>query len=304
MSRDYPRLSIEEFGKHLIESNDLDPVYVALYTMLEGDILSAEALNRWVLAYSCLYHCGLASYLSEFEGEAFFAALMVAAKNEEPSPLPPDERGERRWPRGKERRHWRGGQAIASCQDLWNRYGSKPEDFLSYIAWGNLQVAQVDRAPATFAQVSHRVLEHRGYGGWVSFKIADMVDRLGLRQVEFEYANVVIYKDPVIAAERLVRQRNGYPDTVDVKPQAVRAVFEALEAHFANYAAPPLGDRPIGLPEIESVLCKWKSHQGGHYPLYNDLTEIREGLQPWAKVSEVASFFLAAMPKLPAEAVI
>jgi len=292
--QNHQRLSIEEFGKILIQSNDLDPVYCALYTMMEGDVLSQEHLSRWILAYSCLYHCGVASYLSEFEGEAFFKALMVAAWNEEPSPV-----GER-WPRGHERRHWRGAQAVDSCKALWDRYHREPEHFLDYVIWQ--YAADGERGhPTTFADISERVRTHRGFGGWIAFKLADMIDRLQLRRVEFNYDDVTIYTDPVKAAERLVRQRNGFPETASVKPEAVKAVFEALEEHFSNYPAPPVGDRPIGLQEVESILCKWKSHMNGHYPLYNDIREIREGLLPWAEVSEVAGFFRAAMPKLPAE---
>jgi hypothetical protein len=290
--QNHERLSIEDFGKVLLESNDLDPVYVALHTMHSSDILSTEQLNRWVLAYSCLYHAGVASYLSEFEGEAFFAALMVAARNEEPSPL-----GER-WPRAKERRHWRGKQAEDSCAALWSTYGEKPEQFLTHIIWG--AEVQGSSHPATFPEVAGRVRENRGYGGWIAFKIADMIDRLGLRKVDFNYADVVIYRDPILAAEMVARQRLGLPETAHVKPQVVRDVFEYLVEHFAGYGAPPLYDRPVGLPEVESIACKWKSHQRGHYPLYNDLHEIHDGLVPWMQVSEVASFFKAAMPKVPA----
>jgi hypothetical protein len=286
----YPRLSVEEFGKVLIESNDLDPIYVALYTMLESDVLSHAQLNRWMLAYSCLYHAGLASYLSEQEGAKFFKALDKAAKNLEPSPIGG------RWPRGHERRHWRGIQAQKSCDELFTRYGKKPEDCLDYIRWGN--DGPVTWA-ASFADISGRVREHRGFGGWIAFKLADMIDRLGLRQVEFKYNDVIIYDDPLIAAEMVARQRLNLPANARVKPDVVRDVFSYLEEHFNSHLAPPLYDRPISLQEVESILCKYKSSLNGHYPPYNDIKEIRAGLKPWAEVSEVASYFLASMPRVP-----
>lgn len=294
-TRDYPRLSIEEFGKILIESNDLDPTYVALYTMLSADILPQEALGRWLLAYLLCYHCGAASYLSQFEGEDFFKAIMVAARNEEPSPL-----GER-WPRSKERRHWRGQQAIDSTTELWDRYGNKPEEFVRYVTWGQEKIA--DRhAPASFREVSDRAREHRGIGGWSAFKLVDMVDRLGLRPVQFSFDDVIVYESPLKAAENLVRARLGLPKGAQIKRSAIRDVFDYLENHFSGYAAPPLYDRPINIQEVETIICCYGSMLSGHYPLYNDIREIREGLVPWAKVSEVASFFLASMPTLPQEA--
>lgn len=290
MSTSYPRLSIEEFGKVLLDSNDLDPVYCALRTCMETEVMDSDHLNRWVLAYSCLYHCGAASYLSELEGAAFFGGLIAAAKNELPAPT-----GER-WPRGHERRHWRGGQAIDSAVELAKRYYQKPESFLGYVVNGDGL-----ESPTTFAKISERVREHRGFGGWIAFKLADMVDRLALRKVAFQFDDVVIYKDPLVAAERLARERLGLPENAQVKREVVRDVFTYVEEYFSNYSAPPLHDRPIGLPESESILCKMKSHVNGHYPLYNDIREIREGLLPWIHHSEVASFFHAAMPKLPSE---
>lgn len=295
MSRDYKRLPIEEFGKILIQSNDLDPVYVALYTMHSGDILSVEQLNRWVLAYICFYHCGLASFLSEFEGDKFFEAMMVAAKNEESAPTGG------RYPRGHERRHFRGQQAIAAVEALHSQYGPKPEDCLRYISWGG---EEPHRGSVPFRDISRRALEHRSIGSWAAFKIADMVDRLGLRKVEFSFDEVVVYESPLKAAEELVRLRLNLPKEAQVKLSAVREVFEYLEQYFSEYSAPPLHDRSIGLQECESVLCKHASHLHGHYPIYNDLLEIHSGLSSWVNVSEVASFFKAAMPKVPAEAVI
>lgn len=287
-------LSVEDFGKILLDSNDLDPVYVALYRMHSDDILDMAQLSRWILAYSCLYHCGAASYLSEFEGDNFFSQLMTAAKNEDAAPAPTGGR----WPRGHERRHWRGGQAVASCQALHDRYGFKPELFLADIAGVGFGM-QPSPEPVPFRVISQRVQALRGFGSWISFKLADMIDRLGLQRVSFTFDEVTVYKDPVQAAERLVRQRNGFPPTAQVKPEAVKAVFAALEEHFADYPAPPLYDRPVGLQEVESILCKWKSHQNGHYPLYNDLTEIHSSLASWAEVSEVARYFKASMPKVP-----
>ena len=68
MSRNYPRLDIETFGRHLITTGDLDPIYTALVRAEQGGDFSVPQLCRWLLGYWCYYHAGVASFLSEKEG--------------------------------------------------------------------------------------------------------------------------------------------------------------------------------------------------------------------------------------------
>lgn len=53
----------------------------------------------------------------------------------------------------------------------------------------------------------------------------------------------------------------------------------------------------MNIQEVETVLCKWKSHMNGHYPLWNDIREINGGLEPWAGRCSAARAFLNHMPK-------
>jgi hypothetical protein len=54
-----------------------------------------------------------------------------------------------------------------------------------------------------------------------------------------------------------------------------------MEKSFADLHAGPDYKRPIGIQEVETVFCKWKSHCSGHYPPGKDSIEIREGLHNW-----------------------
>lgn len=306
MDRNYPRLAIEDFGKVLLDSNDLDPVYVALYKMIgEGDMDHGQ-LKRWLLAYILCYHCGVACWMSEKTGDKFFDHLMVAASNVVPSPLGG------RWPRSHERRHWRGTFAEMVVAKLRERYTPTPEHFIWELAKPirERSLSGFDeglgkeerltlRTTIPFSVLSGRVMSHYGFGDWSSFKLADLLDRLGLAPIDFTFADVIIYKDPVLAAEMVFRQKHNMPDGVKVKPEGVKAVFDYLINHFSNYSAPPLHDRPVGVPEVESQLCKYKSHLHGRYPLYNDIREIHEGLELWSQVSETARKFQNRMPKFP-----
>lgn len=279
MGRNYERLDITTFGRHLLETGDLDPVYIALPRALED----ADQLARWLVAYWCFYSGGLASWASEHEGQDFWRALLVAARNEEPTPFGG------RWPRGHERRHARGKQGITMVTGLRDRYGDRPQDMVSYIA----------EAAPSYEAVARRAQEHPLFGPWISFKICDMIDRVLGTHVDFTEAAVFMFTDPVKAALMLWRQHHGLPESARPKDQTavIHQVVEHLKGVFRDFTAPPLHDRAVDLQEIETILCKWKSHMNGHYPLFNDIDEIRDGCEPWLPHSQTARAFLGMMPR-------
>jgi hypothetical protein len=74
--------SIHDFGNDLIFSKDLDPVY----PMLVQANLPEPQLHSWLIAYWCYYHVGVASYLSEFDGDAYWSRMAEAAANQTRTP--------------------------------------------------------------------------------------------------------------------------------------------------------------------------------------------------------------------------
>lgn len=291
-SRNYKRLDPVGFGHQLITSKDLDPIYVALVRMN----FSEEQLARWLVAYWCFYHAGFASWASEFEeGGDFWSSLLEAAANE--IEAPPGGR----WPRGSERRHFRGEQALKAVRELSDRY-KDPFEMVEYIAG-----IPNPEAPQMFADVSKRAREHRGFGPWISFKIGDMIDRVVGVDVDFDNAAVFMFDDPVKGV-LLLNRWIGLGERVNFDPKEVLSVLDEkktasedeiqfalgyLTGKLGTLLAPPSNDRRVGLQELETVLCKWKSHLRGHYPLFNDITEIRHGLDGWGKTAEK---FKAEMP--------
>jgi hypothetical protein len=71
-----------------------------------------------------------------------------------------------------------------------------------------------------------------------------------------------------------------------------RALAE-LERHFHRFPAPPTNDRPCGVQEIETILCKFKASLGGSYWIGRDIHEVRKALTGWGLT---AATMLAAMP--------
>lgn len=285
----YRVLPIEEFGRELIASGDLDPVYIMLNRSGLDDTMKA----RWCLAYWCLYHTGVAAYISECPGcaeeqkaQGFWHLLLKAAENQR-SPI-----GDR-WPRGKERRHWRGENAFRSFGHLYSRYKDDPAAFaLAYPAPENPEDS------ISFSEVSEFVISHVGFGPWMAFKVADMLEQCFGIPVNFSEAEVFMFKEPKEAALLFWRTKTGLPEGARPRDEArvIREVVAYLVDVFSDLQAPN-GKRPIGLQEVETVLCKWKSHVRGHYPLYNDLDEISAALRAWSEISSLAKKLLESFPQ-------
>src|ERR1019366_1281680 len=117
----------------------------------------------------------------------------VAAANQTPTP-----NGER-WPRTSERRHFRGALATKAVAELRARY-KKPEGFFQYLIQGPY--------PILFSVIRERVSEQYSYGGWFSFKAADLIERVLRISVKFSETEVFLYDEPRAGAE-LVYDMSG-----------------------------------------------------------------------------------------------
>lgn len=274
----YERLGIEEFGAQLLSSGDLDPVYIGLRSLRLDD----EAEARWLIAYWCFYHVGAACCLSEItHPQAFWEGMIRAAQNDTPTPLGT------RWPRAAERRHFRGRQALDSVQALREQFPD-PLQLIGYLTgWDEFG------GPLKFDDVEERALRLRGFGPWIAFKMADMIDRCTGIRVEFP-ASVLMYRVPREGALLSWAHCTGRPAWDP--DEAVREEVVRLLAHFRSFTAPPGHERQVGVQEVETILCKWKSHVNGHYPVGKDTREVREALLLWSPVSARARKMLVGSP--------
>lgn len=288
--------SVIEFGKQLLRTGDLDPVYVALQKAQLDD----PTLHRLVLAYWCFYHLGLAAKLAQVSSpKAYWAGMMRAAVNADN----PD--GTKPYPRGSERRHYRGAQAVASMASLISLYPK-----------GATQAIQGFIKPQadgkyTYNSVSASAQAHRGFGEWIAFKIADMSERVLGYDTDFTDCHLGIYKDPrqgaavaylewdpIGKALKIDHQPTAaswnYPITDDELKATVAHYVKAFKGHKAPGGTP----RPCNVQEVETIFCKYKSHLKGHYPLGKDTREIRHGLDGWG---ELAQTLQRAMPPVQLE---
>lgn len=262
MKRNYKKLGILKFGKLLLNTGDLDPVYIMLWKAK----LTPKRLKRWIMAYSMFYHAGVASLLSNYRGKEFWRKAAKLA-------LP-----ESKTPRGSERRHFRGKAAQKSIAYFAKQYPKGPEQAIGYL---------VGHSKGTVDGVVSLVRKRWPvYGSWVGFKLADLLERLQIAPIRFPIKTLTMYKEPEAGASLAAgRFPKLWSENQDDPPPNTEEVVEHLIKLFKKYKAPPRYERPVNAQEIETILCKWKSHMNGHYPVGKDTIEIREALKGWGNLA-------------------
>ncbi len=248
------KLSIYEFGCRLLETKDLDPVYV----LLHHTTMSELTRRRWLLAYWCFYHVGTASWIAEEPAEYNFWVRMKTAANS------------KEYPRSSERRHFRANNAIKSVTWLESK--------------GLNQLFTPLRKFSTSTEVINYVKTWVGFGPWIAFKVADMVERLGIAKIEFGVDDAMLFDSPQEGARLLwnkERPNEAEPTKSTIAAWAVSRILQELQ--LTKHVKAPLSyDRNIGVQEAETILCKWKSYlvsNGGRYLIGEDIDHCLKGLE-------------------------
>lgn len=202
--------------------------------------------------------------------------LQVAATNEG-----------RHWPRGSERRHWRGAQAQDTVTYLRDKY-RHPEDVVLYWAKGG---------NSSFSSITDRIKEIPRFGPWISFKLADMLERVMGHTVDFGSCAMRLYKEPRAAAALILTGN----EKATIKDSDLESVMKKmmLPEHLGSLMAPPDFARPINVQECETVLCKFRSHLNGHYPPGKETREVLEGLKEARWNNSVTQRMIQVLEALP-----
>lgn len=252
----------EAFGRALVETGDIDPVYV----MLKRAQLPHAQLCRWLISFWCFYHAGAASKMSEAgDTEDYWPTMREAAASPGNNP----------WPRNPERRHFRGTKAPAAIN--WLR-GQRADELIA-------DATRHDEPILTQECVMTRILSWPAFGPWAAFKACDMLEVLGLAKIRFDPALPLMYEEPRKGLE-LIAQRRGIPPD---------HAFAALRMYMSGLTV-PWGGRQCGVQEVETVLCKWKSHASGSQKAYwvgHDIAGLRKDLVGWG---DTATRLLACCP--------
>ena len=105
-----PTLEWPEYARLTVITNDLDPIYVALYKSGWDE----AKLLRWCAAMVTYYHAGAACKLADLQGDDFWEALWHTYDTT---------------PRSSERRHFRGEAGLKAMKHWINTYKT-PEKFM------------------------------------------------------------------------------------------------------------------------------------------------------------------------------
>lgn len=256
-----------EFGRDLIATQDLDPVYTAIH----GAELGSKPRAGLFVAYTCLYHLGAAATLALCSD--LWQGLHEAALNEGLY-----------WPRGSERRHWRGANALKTVEYL-QAWGASPEQVVQY--WGTCKPA--------FNEVAQRVREIPAYGPWIAFKVADMLERVMGYEVDFSNCTLGIYDEPRRSAALILTGDSE----AKISDEELTTVVKELLKGLGKVKAPPSFNRIINVAEAETVLCKYKSHVNGHYPLGKDTREVLHGLADKKWSNKITTKMIKVVEALP-----
>ena len=272
--------SIQDFGRDLILSQDLDPIYSMLVGARRAGLLDDAQTKRWLLAYWCFYHSGVASYIASHD--MYWTTMHLAAANTPERPAPNGGR----WPRAPERRHFRGQKCIDAVSWLLDETPEKRVESLYQALSPN------SNAPPTLKTVVTRASAWPQFGPWIGFKAADMLERVLGVPVEFPSDLGLMYEGP--------------RDALELLPEVARELetpseaYNGLLEHFAQYPAPPGLDRPCGPQEVETILCKWKSHVNGGYEVWKDTRELRHHLHGWGGLAAEMEQFVPSIEAMNA----
>ena len=139
-----------------------------------------------------------------------------------------------------------------------------------------------------YITIVQSVQSFTGFGPWISWKIADMTDRVLGWYVDFLEANLYMYRDPVKGAAYILTGDKNYKIT----SEELNGVVYMMLTHFKGYLAPPFQDRIVNVQEIETILCKYKAHCFGHYPWGNDTIHVAKALEGWGDMANHMSLML------------
>jgi hypothetical protein len=242
-----PYLPWQDFAMKTIATDDLDPVYVALYR--SG--MSEAKLMRWCAAFVTYYHMGTACELCELEGSDFWHKLWMVYDTA---------------PRASERRHFR-GQAGRKAIRWWAVEYKTPEAFF-----------------AACMQPSFMKLLNKGIpqiGTYFTWKCMDLREAVFGYHVDWTNAEKHLVTLPTQGMQVI------FPELAEQAKPDYAAALHRVADEIKYLMAPPRGVRSCGIAEAETVCCMAKSYYKNRKPIGKDIVEKRADLQGYGDVADL-----------------
>lgn len=254
----------QDYAKAVIETQELDPVYVMIYnaSLVKGQ----DWAKLFCLHMLMFYHTGEAAAAAE-EGPNYFYTHIL------------DQYATLR--RGTERRHYRGRNGLDSLQSVRD-YSPYPLDFFDKLRsqQGTADPLKFFPLPIPYLNVRKEFGKMRGFGDYFIWKACDYMDRCLDLPIDYRTGLPHI---PAGAAKWVSGKYPGVPLT---------AVLHDVAEKICEYPAPGVPSRGCSISEAETVLCGLhgyfvsKSHKIGddiehnHKDLGEDPHDLRRHLPP------------------------
>lgn len=251
-----PNLSWQDFAAKTIATDDLDPVYVALYRA--G--MPEDMLMRWCTAFVTYYHMGTACQLCTLKGDEFWTELWNRYDIA---------------PRASERRHFR-GEAGKNAMRAWiNTYGT-PEKFFAAC----MQPTFMKLLKMAIPQIGH-------YFTWKCMDLREAVFGYDVDWAGSEYHMVTL---PMRGLDVIFPELEG-----NRKADYGQALLKVADA-IKHIPAPPRYARNCGVAEAETVCCMAKSYYKSKKPIGKDILEKRHDLTGYGEIADHILSFMPEEP--------
>lgn len=245
--------TFEDYAKVDYALGDNDPVYFAV--VRARDEWGHEWATRFCLGMLTYYHMGTAVQAADLEGKEFWDFLDSKFLTA---------------PRGAARRHFRGMNGINGFLSM-KAFAPDPNEFFNKMGTSYHSVKSACK------------LGLKQMGPYFWLKIADYMDRcLGIPITDWRGLGLNLSTVPADACKVL------YP-FLKVE-EGFQKACERLYALEMN--APPCYDRPIGPPEVETVLCDWLHARQGTNWLGADLIVKRQALEGFGDKAKLMAEWL------------
>lgn len=238
MKTDAPLEDFVLFGRHALESRDIDPVYPVLRRLI-SDLSLDRAEAEWLVVLYLAYYelsSALQAFLA-FPDPTTYAAL--------------------RLPTGVERRGLRGIPAMrAHIEDWISRFNGETFFEGAEEAFGPNELHNNDVLDAYFRSVRHN-------GRWAAYKGCEVMHKVRGWHVRARSAG---YDGATGPREGLgaFYPTDGPPAVLDARTDELRAACEERGV-------------PLEVEEIETVLCDFNSLLHGRYYVGHDVDLMLEG---------------------------
>lgn len=247
-----PKLLV--FGKHLMKSRDIDPLYPMLEHVIEERNMDEDEAYWFTFLYVAWYNISVGLHAWHLCSEASDRILPHIYN----APLA--------WPTGIERRASRGGRVIGHIESFLeaSRETGTAAWFLQEL---DMEATTLEEKHANWKIVNARLQTLRMNGRWAAYKHCEVLRR--------------VHGVPIIAPDMGNQFSSGPREGLamiygEIEGQGPK-VIEQLDRQGVHLQR-LLSKRGLetDIEELETILCNWKSLRKGKYVVGHDIDENQE----------------------------